>query len=323
MKLITIILGILLTSYPPVLSQEYFDLSKDFPCASCQNYNANFKEIKHYSMAEIKLVFNAINKSGVEFNYPQGGCQNRAQTMSMMLAKTHNIEHCKVWLFSPADLVDGNKTALEIQDKNQLAPNNIIKWLYHVAPCILVDNNGKVDTLVIDPSIDNSQPLMLAAWLRRISNSAVSKYTFLEPEWYFFLTRISSVQNDNSKITGEFYKFEADPRGWINNYSNLTLEKGLAINDLAMYVNKKYIIPLRSSGAQSDVAKLSDFKKAFGNVDALTALFGSQTSYMGNLVSDNIYLRILQEKYPEFMLDAMKYYIDRVAYWTTEVVKLR
>jgi hypothetical protein len=304
-------------------SQTYFDLTRDFPCSGCQNYNANFNTIKHCSTKEIKIAFDSICQSGIEFNYPQGGCQNRAQIMSMMLSKKFNIQHCKIWLFPPADLVDGDTKALQLNDKNQLSPDNIVKWLYHVAPCVLVDNNGKVDTLIIDPSIDNTQLLKLSEWLKKITNSNVSKYTFLNPEWYFFITRNSTKTSDNSKINGEFYKFEADPRGWINNYSNLALEKSLAINDLTIYILKKYITRLRGSNNQSDATKLNDLKKAFGNVDALTVLFGSQASYMGNTVPENIYIRSLQEAYPDLMNDAMKYYINRVGYWTKKVVTLK
>jgi hypothetical protein len=297
-------------------AQTYFDVTKDFPYNGNQSYNADFKTIKHYSPAQVKTVFDSICKSGIEFNYPQGGCQNRAQMMSMLLNKKYNIQHCKVWLFPPADLIVGNTQALEIKDKNQLSPDNTIKWLYHVAPSILVDNNGKVDTLIIDPSIDKTQPLKLTDWLKAITNSDISKYTFLNSDLYFFVT-------NNNILSGEFYKFQIDARYWTDNYRNLSMEKSLAINDMAIYISNKYIFPIINSTAQSDIIKLNDLKKIIGNIDAMTKIFGSLESYMGSTVADNIFPRTLLETYPEIMTDAMKFYTDKYCYWTKRVAALK
>ncbi|KAB1232514.1 protein-glutamine glutaminase family protein [Chryseobacterium viscerum] len=301
---------------PKTYAQAYFDLTRDFPSNGNQNYLADFKTIQTYSPTKVKQVFDSISKSGIEFNYPQGGCQNRAQIMSMLLDKKFNIQHCKVWLFSPADLYVGNTKSLEIYDKNQLSPDNTIKWLYHVAPCVLVNDNGKIDTLVIDPSIDNSQPLKLSNWLKKIKNSDVSKYTFLNPKLYFFDT-------NNNIISGVFYKFDIDPRYANDSYRELTLEKSLAINDLAIYILNKYIIPLRTSTQQSDLSKLAELKKLFSNIAALTQIFGSQESYLGTTFADNIYPRNLFENYPEIMNDAMKFYIDKYGSWTKRVAALK
>ncbi len=298
-------------------SQTYFDISKEKPCSDCEIYTADLNSLKHYKLSEIKPIFDSIANSGIQFNYPQGGCQNRAQIMSTLLSKKFNIQYCRVWLFPPADLYDGDNRKLEIYDKNQLTDNNIIQWNYHVAPCVLVDNDGKIDTLIIDPALDKTKPLKLIDWLKSISNSDISKYTFLSSEWYFFET------NNNKKISGKFYKFQVDNRYWTDNYRNLTMEKGLAINDMAIYVLSKYILPLRQTNNKLDSTDLTNLKKVFGNVDALTYLFSYQTSYQGRSVSDNIILRSLQEAYPELMTDAMKYYFDRLNFWTKEVRFLR
>lgn len=311
--LLLIAIGLVNTTY----AQNYFDLTKDYPSPGNQNYLADLKNMKKYSYSEVKQAFDFILKSDLEFNYPQGGCQNRAQFMSLLLEKNFNLEHSKVWIFSPADLYPGGRTSLEIADKNQLAPNNTISWLYHVAPCVLVNDKGKIDTLVIDPSIDNSQPIKLSNWLKSIKNSDVSKFTFLNPKLYFFETNINNI------ISGVFYKFEKDPRFATDNYMNLSLEKSLAINDLTIYILNKYILPLRQSAKQSDITKLNDLKKLFGNVNALTMIFGKLETYLGNSASDNVYPRTLFENHPELMTDAMKFYIDRYCIWTKRVAALK
>ncbi|WP_333577774.1 protein-glutamine glutaminase family protein [Sphingobacterium sp.] len=300
-----------------IYAQTYFDLTKEYPAPNNQSYLSDLKTLKTYSYAEVKKAFDEILKSGLEFNYPQGGCQNRAQYMSLLLEKKLNIQHAKIWLFSPADLYAGNQTSLEIADKNQLAPESTIKWLYHVAPCVLTNENGKIDTLVIDPSLDNSQPMKLSSWLKSMKNANVSKYTFLNPKLYFFET------TNNNIISGVFYKFEKDPRFATDNYMNLSLEKSLAINDLAIYTLNKYISPLKQSTKESDITKLNDLRKLFGNVSALTKIFGSLESYVGVYASDNIYSRTLLENYPEIMSDAMKFYMDRYILWTKNLTSLK
>lgn len=43
-------------------SQTYFDLTKDFPCNGCANYNAEFKTMNHYSASQIKTVFDSTKR---------------------------------------------------------------------------------------------------------------------------------------------------------------------------------------------------------------------------------------------------------------------
>lgn len=123
--------------------QTFFDVTKDFPCnGTCgNNYNptANVDSLAKYEMPKIKSVFGKIAKeSSIEFNYPQGGCQQRAQIMSMLLTKEHKIEHSRVWLFAPVNLVKNAKMTLEINDKNNFDADGTIEWNYHVAPVVRV-----------------------------------------------------------------------------------------------------------------------------------------------------------------------------------------
>ena len=295
--------------------QTYFDISKEKPCSGCENYNPDWQHLKHYKLSEINQAFDAIKKFGIEFSYPQGGCQNRAQIMSMVLLK-QGIEHTRIWLFAPIDLDNNDKTQLQITDKNQLTPGNKIKWNYHVAPCALVDNNGKTDTIIMDPSLDENTPILLWDWLHKIENSRVGKYSILDSKWYFFLTQ-------NNIITGEFYKFEIDNRYCGDNFRNLSMEKGLAINDLAIYALKKYITPLNNSVDPEDRNKLKELKNLFGNGDALTSIFGSEISYCGATVSDNLSYRYYFETYSDLMTDINNYYIDRLNYWVGRSKYLR
>jgi hypothetical protein len=274
------------------------------------NYSADFNSQKKYTKEKINSVFDSIVNSGIEFNYPQGGCQNRAQIMSMYLTKKHKIEHSRIWLFAPIDLKKGDKRTLFISDKNKLT--DTIQWNYHVAPSVLVQNGTKVDTLVIDPSINSIKPLKVNEWLDAIGNSKISKYTFLKSDYYFFYTQDGGA---SSVINGYFYKYEKTSF-CTDVITDVTLEKGLAENDMVIYIFNKHL------NSASD-EQISIFKEYFGNVTTLQNKYMSKLGVCGKTVQDNLSFRTIIEKYPDILTDGMRYYFERLVYWTETVNKLK
>jgi hypothetical protein len=291
-----------------VKAQTYFNVETDFPCSGCGHPTAELSKMKVYEYKTIKSYFDSIaNFSAIEFNFPQGGCQQRAQIMSMLLSKKFNIEHARVWIFAPIDLDPDDKRTLFITDKNGLSPNNTIQWNYHVAPVVLVKKGTGVDTLVIDPSIDKTQPISLSKWLQAIGNSQISKYTFLNADRYFFNVKFDANGNTTTVINGFFYDFSNPAK------DNLTMEKGLAINDMAIIIFNKYIKPLSQSTAGPDVEKLKDLKAIFGNASALDYLFSQNISGK----TDKTTHRYAMINYGDIMLDAKQIFNKRMQYWTT------
>ena len=189
----TITLGSIVSSF----SQEYFDLTEEYPCENCPNYLTDFNLQTTYTSNEIKAIFDLIRDTEIEFDYTQGGCQHRAHIMSIIMSKME-ISHFKVWLFAPTNLYENDSRKLSLSDKNNLSKNSTINWGYHVAPAVLVEDNGVKDTLVLDPSLNNKEALKLANWLNVYNFNKGSKYTFLEKQWWSFIT------NGGNNITGEF-----------------------------------------------------------------------------------------------------------------------
>lgn len=303
---------VLIASYATSYSQTYFDISKEYPCKGCGNYTTNLNSLKQYNALEIQQVFNSIYKTGIEFNFPQGGCQQRAQIMSMLLEQVYKIEHCKVWLFSPSDLYFKDNRKLFISDKNNLCKNNQIAWGYHVAPLVLVNQNNKTDTMVLDPSIKCSGPIALSDWLKSIQNSDVSKYTFLNSDRYFFKAQYDQGGNLTTVINGNFYEYDQASK------DDLLLEKGLAVNDMAMYMYKKYMKPLMDSTSQTDQDKLNDLKEIFGNAAVLDCLFSQNTSAKTKTTTQ----RYAISHYPDLIKEARDFFNDRLIYWTGLTNKL-
>src|SRR5882757_6956402 len=96
--------------------------------------------LESYSLETIKTAFDSIAcSSKIDFSYRQGGCQQRAQVMSMILTKKFNIQHSKIWLFAPATLNIGDNRAMFMEDENKLSPFDIVSWNYHVAPAVLIN----------------------------------------------------------------------------------------------------------------------------------------------------------------------------------------
>lgn len=281
------------------IAQEYFEVEPTFNC-NCGEFTKDISELKTYSKPEVNEVFQKIaNESGMEFRYPQGGCQQRAEMMHQLLDGL-GIEHAKVWLFAPIDFEHGNSTQLEIKDENGLAPNNTIKWGYHVAPCIIRKGINNVDTLVIDPSIRKDSPMLLDEWLKSMKNSNVSKYTFLDSKYYFFNTQ----NNGNSPvINGYFYSYEP-VEGWVTMYDNATVERELAVNDVAMFLKEKL-----DNGYPDSKGEI---KQLLGSVENLISLYSGQQRC--NQL-DGISMRVLLKKHSKLMKESMDYYSQRVEFW--------
>jgi hypothetical protein len=269
--------------------------------------NADLSYLAVYDLIAIQQAFDSIKTDfEIEFKYPQGGCQQRAQIMSMLLAKKFNTDHCKVWLFPPIALYVGDNRTLYIDDINHLTPDNKIEWNYHVAPVVQVHMYGEVETMVLDPSINADRPLLLKEWFAAIGNSNLSKYSFLLPDKYFFYCCYNSSNTLSTIFDGTFSNFENNIK------DDLTMEKGLAINDIAVKIFHKHIEPLKSSGEESDKAKLQDLKDIFGNTSALDLLFSQNISG----TTGNTTHRYVISNYGDIINEARILFNERLTYWT-------
>jgi len=264
--------------------------------------NANINVLKAYDYSRVKEAFDYItNKSDIQFDFPQGGCQQRAHIMSVILSKMFSIEHCKVWLFSPAALNLFDNRTLSISDPNGLTDNNSIEWNFHVVPVIRTGT----ELMVTDPSLQKLQAVTLNEWFLNINNSNISKYTFVLPDKYFF--NCSYIDNSLTNVfDGSFFDFDELVK------DDLTMEKGLALNDMSMALYHKYIQPLQKHCNASDVQKLEDLKAIFGNATAVDLLFSQNRS--GNTM--NTMHRYVITNYGDIIKEAKSLFDERLLYWT-------
>lgn len=264
--------------------------------------------VRSYDIETIEKAFNYIvGDTSLTFDFSQGGCQQRSHMISLILTHKFDIHHFKVWLFSPASLYEFDERSLFMQDKNKLSPDNMVHWNYHTAPVIRWFDGVKYNLMVIDPSIDHSNPILIDNWLQQIGNSQISKYTFLYPEKYFFNCKYNDLSQLTNVFDGSFFEFVNPAK------DNLVMEKGLAVNDMAKSIYNNYIKNLLLNIETLNEHKTQDLKDIFGNATALDLLFAQNLS--GN--SDNTSYRYVLANYPAIIKEAKAIFHERLIFWTT------
>lgn len=276
---------------------------------------ADFNLIRAYEWQAIERAFNSVSRDWeISFDFPQGGCQQRAQIMSMILEKKFNITHCKIWLFAPAALVLDDSRMLFSKDSRTLSPGNIMEWSYHVAPAVRVLQGNRIDTYVIDPAINSKMPLPVKHWFEAIGNSSSGKYCYLLPDKYFFNSSYHDAGNNGLTMLfdGSFYNYENPAK------DNLAVEKGLAINDMVMKIFDAFIAPLIKNYQPENSIMLEDLKSIFGNATALDMLFSQNISGY----TENTTHRYVITHYTDIINEAKSIFNERLVYWTTVINEL-
>ncbi|OOQ62209.1 protein-glutamine glutaminase family protein [Mucilaginibacter pedocola] len=278
----------------------------------------NYDNYKIEDYEKIKQEFKFLREeTQIQFNYPQGNCHNRAELMSMYLKK-HHISHFKIWNFAPSKFSLLNALMLEVKDNNDFAPTGVIKWGYHVAPTVLTKIHGKLDTVVLDPSLF-AEPVNFKKWLA-VQNCKESFYTFLNPDWYLFYTMNGLTVSDyedydlNCKkdidmqlpgylpklMTGDFYSY---------NPTSKWLEKGMAINEMAYKFYLNELLPLKKDPTKQDLIK--EYKTLFGSVNNIESIMLGYESYCK---IDKMLLekhKALIEKYRKIFEDETNKWLER------------
>ena len=266
--------------------------------------NLNIHKLKVYPESIVITAFNNIATIlEDEYNYPQGGCQQRAHMGSLLLDKKHNIEHAKIWLFAAGTLTASNTSMLEIKDKNRFTPGNKIQWGYHVAPVVNIKKNNKTILHVIDPALNKNKPITIDAWLRAITNSASGSFTYTSSNTYFFNCYPGNNGTLSTIFDGTFYEYDKE------NQQNLVLEKGIAICSTAMYIFRNHIQPIQT--ASKNKKKIGDLKAIFGNATAIDCVVAQNASAN----TPNTVARYVITHHAAILNEAKTFFNERLVHW--------
>lgn len=255
-----------------------------------------------------QVLFDSIQNAEIPFGYQQANCHNIAHYISL-LAKSQGITVAKIWAFSPGIYTTYNPGVISFKDKNQLSPTGKIDWGYHVAPVLLVEQDGLVTKMVIDSSLFPNGAVHYKAWLSKIKTKKLI-YLMMDAEWYLFNTSYATNSNleffdcntdepvkpnvifpdwFSNKCVTDFFKYED------NSQTNGWLEKGLATNDTALFFYENEIKPILNDSSQADLLK--DYRDLVGNVFNFETVF---RDYMYNYeMNENFYQKhaAIIEKY--------------------------
>jgi len=114
----------------------------------------------------------------IPWDYPQDCCYNRAHVMARELQAV-GVDVGKVWNYAPPS-VFGN--GLRVSTPH--ASRGYVEWTYHVAPTVpVVDPQGKVSRLVLDPSMTNG-PITPDQW-KALQGTPLSKLVSTDATPYY------------------------------------------------------------------------------------------------------------------------------------------
>jgi hypothetical protein len=171
------------------------------------------------------------------FDYKQGNCHNVTHYASLFL-KSYGVHHDKIWIYAPTRYREDSKLTIQLPDPNNISPNGLLTWGYHVA--LFLQYAG--EECVFDLFLDSKKPLSMAKWLEKMQ-ARKFRVDIENPDNYLFYTKPSETKK-NGLFTGQYFKYDGICReqNW--------LAKGLAINETAInfykneYFHLKYKTPL-------------------------------------------------------------------------------
>jgi len=176
-----------------------------------------------YYFEELKYFLSPL------FDYKQGNCHNVTHYASLFL-KSYGVQHNKIWIYAPTRYRADSKLTIQLPDPNNISPNGILTWGYHVA--LFLQYAG--EECVFDLFLDSKKPLSMAKWLEKMQ-ARKFRVDIENPDNYLFYTEPSETKK-NGLFTGQYFKYEGLCReqNW--------LAKGLAINETAIifYKNENF-----------------------------------------------------------------------------------
>lgn len=237
---------------------------------------------------QISSAFDVVAlEMGIPFKYPQAGCESRAYAMGLML-DSMQIPNFRVWAFAPASFSLKDKTKLTITDWRD--HNNVISWNFHTAPILFRDNNGQVDTVVIDPALYPNAPVSLKAWLHKMGNYKTCRYTIIPNDFFHF-----NYDYNAELITG-FYRYVD------GTYDRMDCEINIALDYVGRHIYRKYL--------RQDSLQQSNLRPIITEYNNLRRFI------LSNELPSEISMRQIMTQYPEFVTDCKNVYNRAFARWT-------
>ncbi len=157
--------------------------------AQLQAYNKSNIAISLISKDFADEIFNYLKDLNLPFRYPEDGCYARAQIMVQELEEM-GLEAGKTF-------IEGNLIVI-----TENSPKGFVQWRYHVAPVLIVSENGKNIPYVFDPSIFD-RPVPAEEWYN-IQTS--SRGTYIRE--IYFTEKYNYVPSKKNKDYDDYNKMD-------------------------------------------------------------------------------------------------------------------
>lgn len=262
----------------------------------------NVFESKAFIQPSLLSVFNEIKHYLYpSYRYLQGNCHCNAHLSSLLLKK-HEIPHKKIWVFAPCRYSETSNEVFLIQDPNRIAPRDYIRWGYHVAPIVQIDNHE----LIFDFNFSEYAPLSLDEWLSRL-NSGNYKWIIEDPEYFLFYSSPSLKKRNKNLFNGSFYPIENTC------LENKWFEKGLAANETALTMYEEVI--KRAIKNNADYETIQDYKYLIGSINNFECVFRDK-SFNKKMTIE------FQEKYRDLIHYYRGVFEDNIEKWEKLIIQL-
>lgn len=160
-----------------------------------------FSDSVGVSLAEKSTIDSAFGFIGDELGFIDyndcNNCTSRAHLISAILEKQFpSLKLAKVWLF--ADFKRASKEEIYRLKKNSYltSSDECDSWGYHVAPCAIVVNGDRIDTVVLDPSTQK-KPVSLGKWVTGlIPRGEKGLLVIKDKKYYLFPDNVSKKFED-------------------------------------------------------------------------------------------------------------------------------
>jgi peptidoglycan hydrolase-like protein with peptidoglycan-binding domain len=169
-------------------------------------------EQDYFEKKNPELTTDLAGLDEIPFGYIPDGCYARAHIMDEILG-SHGVDNAKIFAAGSLHAGDGNKYFPQGTD-----------WAWHVAPLVVVNDGGKYDLRVIDPSIDQ-HPLTPEEWISRVDPSM----TMLQVQ---VTSRDQYFPETDGKPSGESFEQNLKPaddtlKGYMTQLQQIATSKGL------------------------------------------------------------------------------------------------
>jgi hypothetical protein len=144
----------------------------------------------------------------------------RAHLIAAILENCYSsLKIAKVWLFADFKRASWRRN-IKLKKNSYLVLNEeCSRWGYHVAPAVIIENNDKMDTIVLDPATQK-KTVTINKWAYKLIPDDGSAFMTLKEKKYY-----SFPENKNNKFKDDTEIWSDDNKSLYDDDFKISLKK--------------------------------------------------------------------------------------------------